>query len=216
MWPDITKNSNFKVPSFRDNLLGFLNRVTNDGWMGAFAGMKGEELSGPDSYHPISVMTREAAKQLGWEPAEAQAAIWAFIKTLTEKGAGAAEDPYEMRRYSEDYADIIKHDPDTRNILKDMGLDHAKLAERFEREVEGKPKPREVTGTASATAEDSTGRAIKRVEKLRGKGAVPSSKTGQLHFDEEPDENTEFNPDEFKSESRMIPKKQRMKARGAQ
>jgi hypothetical protein len=200
LWPDITKNANFKVPSFRDNLLGFMNLVTNDGWMAAFAGIEAKDISKAHSYHPISVMVRAAADELGWEPAEAQAAVWAFIKTLTEKGKGAAEDPYEMRQYSEDFADILRHDEETKNLLKDMGIDHAKLAERFEREVERKPKPAEVSARTSPTAEDSTERAAERVEKLRGKGAIPASKTGSLFAQlSAEDEGTRFEPAKMKA-----------------
>src|SRR5208282_4789541 len=51
MWPDITKNKNFKVPSFRDNLTGMLQRVTNDGWMSLFAGLDARDISSGHSYH---------------------------------------------------------------------------------------------------------------------------------------------------------------------
>ena len=199
MWPDITKNKNFKVPSFRDNLTGMLQRVTNDGWMALFSGLKATDISSAHSYHPISVMTRAAADELGWEPAEAQAAIWAFIKTLTEKGKEAAEDPHQMRQYSEDFSDIIQHDPETRALLKDMGVNHAELDKRLAG-IETKPEPDSSGGRPSA--EDSTRRAVKRVEEARGKGAIPAPKTGLLNFGE-PGENeaTSFNPDQFKTET---------------
>lgn len=212
LWPDITKNKNFKVPSFRDNLAGMMKRVTNDGWMALFSGLEAKDIYSAHSYHPISVMTRAAADELGWEPAEAQAAIWAFIKTLTEQGKYAAEDPHEMRQYSEDFADIILNDPQTRALLKDMGVDHAKLDERLAREVEEKPEPD--TSRTSPTSEDSTRRAVKRVEAARGKGAIPPPKTGLLKFGEPEaegrgkargaDEATSFNPEDF--ESKATPK----------
>jgi hypothetical protein len=206
MWPDISKNSAFKVPSFADNLKGVLNRVTNDGWMALFSDMKAGDIQSAHSYHPISVMTRAAAEELGWEPAEAQAAVWAFIKTLTEKGVEASEDPYEMRRYSEDFSDIIQHDPDTINLLKDMGIDHGKLVERLAKEVEPKPKPKDTSG-ASPTSEDSARRAFKRVEAARGKGTIPAAKTGNLFSGVEPaeDETTEFNPDQFRTQTEESP-----------
>lgn len=198
LWPDITKNKNFKVPSFRDNLTGVLDRVTNDGWMALFSGLDAKDVSSAHSYHPISVMTRAAAEELGWKPAEAQAAVWAFIKTLTEKGVDASEDPHEMRQYSEDFSDIILHDPETRNLLKEMGVDHAKLDERLAREVERKPKPE--SGSTSPTGEDSSRRAVERVEAARGKGTIPAAKTGLLKFGEpEPDEATSFKTEDLKS-----------------
>jgi hypothetical protein len=196
LWPDITKNSNFKVPSFRDNLTGMLHRVTNDGWMALFSGLDANDIYSAHSYHPISVMTRAAAKELGWEPAEAQAAIWAFIKTLTEKGVEASEDPHEMRRYSEDFADIIQHDPETRVLLKDMGVNHAELDKRLA-SIESKPEPN--TSGNSPTSEDSARRAFERVEKARGKGTIPAAKTGFLKFGEPEDEDTSFNPEKFKT-----------------
>lgn len=207
LWPDITKNTNFKVPSFRDNLTGMLNRVTNDGWMALFSGLDAKDIEKAHSYHPISVMTRAAADELGWEPAEAQAAIWAFIKTLTERGKDAAENPTIMREYSEDFSDIIQHDPETKALLKDMGIDHGKLAERLAREVEAKPETDSSGGRPSA--ENSTRRAAERVENARGKGTIPAPKTGLLNFgapeDEgrgsagNEDEATEFNPEKFKT-----------------
>jgi predicted GNAT family acetyltransferase len=202
LWPDITKNKNFKVPSFRDNLTGMLNRVTNDGWMALFSGLEARDISSAHSYHPISVMTRAAADELGWEPAEAQAAVWAFIKTLTDKGVEAAEDPHQMRQYSEDFADIMRNDPQTRGLLKDMGVSHAELDKRLDA-IEAKPAPD--TSGGRPTAEDSTRRAVKRVEEARGKGAIPSAKTGLLNFGESEAEGgggsdeTSFNPETFKT-----------------
>jgi hypothetical protein len=202
LWPDITKNSNFKVPSFRDNLTGMLNRVTNDGWMALFSGLDARDISSAHSYHPISVMVRVAAKELGWEPAEAQAAIWAFIKTLTEKGVEASEDPTQMRQYSEDFADIIQHDPETRALLKDMGVSHAELDKRL---AAIQAKPEAVPSGGSPTAEDSARRAYERVENARGKGTIPAAKTGLLDFGEPEaerggsDEATSFNTQELEA-----------------
>ena len=72
MWPDLSKNRNFKVPSFGKNLNGYLNFVTNDGWQALFGGLNEKQVTNPSSYHPLSVMTRAAADALGWKPAEAQ------------------------------------------------------------------------------------------------------------------------------------------------
>src|SRR6202795_293322 len=86
MWPDLTKNKNFKAPSFEKNLKGWLNHVTNDGWMSLFAGLDASKISDASLYHPMSVAARAAAENLGWEPAEAQAAIWSFTQSLVERG----------------------------------------------------------------------------------------------------------------------------------
>jgi len=193
LWPDLTKNKNFKVPSFAANLNGMLDKVTNDGWMALFSGLKATDIQTAGGYHPISVMTRAAADELGWEPAEAQAAVWAFIKTLTEKGE---EDPHAIRNYSEDFADILRHDPETRHLLQEMGVTHEQLDAKLDR-IEAKP---EISGRTSSTAEDSSSRARQRVETARGKEAIPQPKSGDLFAklgDTTKDEGTEFNPETF-------------------
>ena len=223
MWPDITKNSNFKVPSFRDNLAGMLQRVTNDGWMALFSGMKAEDIGKAHSYHPMSVMVRAAAEELGWEPAEAQAAIWAFIKTLVDQGKEQSETPSQMREHSEDFADIIKYDQQTRGLLKEMGVNHAELDKRLEG-VEPKPEPK-ISSGESATAEDSARRASERVTKLRGQGAIPAQKSGDLFRElraaeeergrrvSESSEAVSFDPEKFKTQaggdSRLRPLKKK-------
>jgi hypothetical protein len=119
MWPDITKNKAFKVPSFARNLRGYLDSVTNDGWMSLFAGLDPREISSAHSYHPLSVATRAAAEELGWSPAEAQASIWSFTQALTERGE---ELPEEVRKHSEDFVDLLAHDPQVRGLLADLGV----------------------------------------------------------------------------------------------
>lgn len=174
LWPDLTKNRNFKVPSFSANLKGMLDKVTSDGWMAAFADMKPGELSNPSSYHPVAVMTRAAAEHLGWEPAEAQAAIWAFVKTLTEKGE---THPEAIREYSKDLADILSTDEEIRGMLKDMGVDHDKLDQRI-KGIEQKP---EVSSRTTPTTEDSTRKLTKRLEKQGREVPEPRNQRG-LNF----------------------------------
>ena len=158
MWPDLKDNRYFKVPSFAANLAGFLDKVTSDGWMAAFAGIGEKELSNPSSYHPMAVMTRAAAEALGWEPAEAQAAIWAAVKTLTEKGTIT---PEGIRQYSQDFADIVKNDVQIRDMLKDMGVNLEELDGKLDK-IEGRP---EVTSRGTPTTEDSVRKLSERLEK---------------------------------------------------
>ena len=195
LWPDLSKNMTFKVPSFGDNLSGKLDRVTNDGWMALFNGLDAKQMPKANAYHAVSAVTRAAADALGWKPAEAQAAIWAFTKIFTEKGE---TDPSIIRKYSEDFADIMRHDPESRQLIQKLGVDLGKL----DTKLEGiGPKP-QVTSGASPTTENSVRKLASRIETARGKGTIPPPKSGYLGFDED----TEFNPEEFET---VKPKKKR-------
>jgi len=194
LWPDLSKNSNFKVPSFAKNLNGYLNHVTNDGWQALFGGMDAKEIAKANSYHPLAVMTRAAADALGWSGAEAQAAIWAFTKTFTEHGE---TDPKVIRQYSEDFADIMAHDPEIRKQLSQLGVDTEKLDAKL-RAIGKKPQ---VTPGASPSVRDSIERLAGRIEKARGKNAIPPPKSGRLGFDEEPDEEVGFDPSKFQTQT---------------
>jgi hypothetical protein len=198
-WPDLTKNKNFKVPSFEKNLKGWLNYVTNDGWMALFGGMDPRQISDAHSYHPLSVATRAAADALGWEPAEAQAAIWSFTQALTERGE---ELPAEIRKQSQDFADILAHDELVRGLLEDLGVNHEQLDKKLKAIGEKPP----VSGRTTGTTPRSIGKLKERIEEARGKGAIPPPKSAQanLGFRESPaheervrDKDTEFDPDEF-------------------
>ena len=172
LWPDLSKNTAFKVPSFTRNLQGWLNNVTNDSWMGLFGGIDKSALSKPESYHPLSVATREAAKALGWEPAEAQAAIWSFTQALKESGE---RDPEIIRAYSEDFKDLLANDEQTRSILSDLGVNLNELDSKLEAIGE---KP-EVTTGGSSTTPDSIRKLEERIEAARGRGAIPPPKSAQ-------------------------------------
>lgn len=188
LWPDISKNNAFKVPSFAANLKGWLNHVTNDGWMALFGGMGSREIQNATSYHPLAIATRAAAESLGWEPAEAQAAIWAFTKAFTEHGE---TDPEQIKQYSEDYADIIAHDKDIQQQLRELGVNQETLNEHL-RKVEPKP---EVSGRTTPTTADSIARLGKRIERA-GRDLPAAKDQGTLNF-RTPGKGTEFNPEEL-------------------
>src|SRR5208337_2520554 len=179
MWPTLDKNQYFKVPSFGKNLNQYLNFVTNDGWQALFGGMDPKSISKPDTYHPLSVMTRAAAKELGWEPAEAQAAIWSFTQALKEQGE---VDPHIVRQYSEDFADIMAHNQEVRNQLKSLGVDLGQLDTKL-KAIGEKP---EITSGAKATTEHSTRQLANRIEVARGKGTIPPPKSAQGNLFREP------------------------------
>lgn len=190
LWPDLTKNRAFKVPSFDANLKGVLDKVTNDGWMALFHGLDPRDLSNPENYHPLSVITRAAAKELGWQPAEAQAAIWSFVKTFVEKGGETS--PHNVKHFSEDMADIVKHDPQTRELLKQLGADLNDVDKRID-SIQGKEK---ITAGYSPTAERSVGKLAKRIENVKGEAPRPKD-TGL--FDRLKENELSFNPDDFES-----------------
>jgi hypothetical protein len=200
MWPDLTKNQFFKVPSFRDNLLGTLHRVTNDGWMALFSGLDPRELGDPDSYHPISVLTREAAKQLNWEPAEAQAAIWSFVKTFKERGGETS--PEQIRHLSEDMADIVRYDPETRSLLSQLKVNLDQLDRRIESNTGEKP---EVTRRPSSSSENSARKLSARIKDARGEAPTPKD-SGLFDLKPEHDEATRFEPSEFRNEGAGLEK----------
>jgi hypothetical protein len=191
MWPDITKNKNFKVPSFARNLRGWLDSVTNDGWMSLFAGLDPREISSAHSYHPLSIATRAAADELGWEPAEAQAAIWSFTQALTERGE---ELPEEVRKHSEDFVDLLAHDPQVRSLLADLGVTHANLDAKL-RAIGEKP---EVSSRTSPTTGRSIERLKERIEKARGRGTIPPPNQPK-----EPSNSERLQPKGIGPESRM-------------
>lgn len=205
LWPDISKNSNFKVPSFAANLKGWLNHVTSDGWQGLFAGIDAKDLSRATSYHPLAVATRAAAEALGWEPAEAQAAIWAFTKAFTEHGE---TDPEAIKQYSQDFADIIANDPDIQEQLKELGVNQETLNEHL---AKVEPKP-EVSGRTTPTTANSIARLSDRIEKA-GRDLPKSKDQGNLNFGKEVEKgDTSFNPDELeKAKPTEIPKAKEFK-----
>lgn len=188
LWPDLSKSNAFKVPSFSKNLKEWLKPVTNDGWMALFGGMNAKELQRPTSYHPLSVMTRAAAEELGWEPAEAQAAIWAFTKAFTEHGE---TDPGVIRQYSEDFADIMAHDPEVRDMLQQLGVSHENLDAKL-KAIGEKP---EITGRTTPSTEDSVRKLGERIKAV-GRDLPAPKDQRSLKFDED----TSFKPDDFDTE----------------
>jgi len=74
----------------------------------------------------------------GREPAEAQAAIWAFTKAFTEHGE---TDPEMIKQYSEDFADLIGHDPDIQAQLKELGINQETLDEHIAKSSQNPRSP---------------------------------------------------------------------------
>jgi hypothetical protein len=171
MWPSIEKSKYFKVPSFAQNLNRMLSHVTNDSWMGVFSGITEAAMPRPEHYHAVSVLTREAARQLGWKPAEAQAAIWVFTRTLAEmsgwKGSQKDFNPRSklagmttehMKAFADDFADIMANDPETRSLLKRLGVH----LDSLDQKLEAIGHPTVAHGPESAS-QDSLGRTADRI-----------------------------------------------------
>ncbi len=96
--------SGAKVNSFFANLVGVVDEVTNDAWMGAYAAIPASKLRGPETedavgrverkgigYIAMNVVARRAAEVLSqrtgqdWTPAEVQETVWSWAKTLYER-----------------------------------------------------------------------------------------------------------------------------------
>jgi hypothetical protein len=134
-----TDLSGLKVDSFAKNLSGDTNKVTNDGWMALFGGVDAGKLKSPSTYHALTAKTRAAAKVLGWEPAEAQAGVWGFIKTLAEE-SGWGKDKWtppaeilqsmtheSVASRASDFHSLMMNDPDVQALLQKKGVDVEKL-----------------------------------------------------------------------------------------
>lgn len=82
-----------KVDSFMRNLSGDSSAVTNDAWMANYAlfdqKVFGGRLSATDAgkgpgYLAMSAKAREAARKLGWTPAEVQETVWSWAMSMFE------------------------------------------------------------------------------------------------------------------------------------
>lgn len=75
--------SGMKVESFRQNLLGNLDRVTIDTWMLTYSGLK-DNLN-KARYLAYSQRVRVASRRLKWKPAEVQETIWSYAYSQVNK-----------------------------------------------------------------------------------------------------------------------------------
>jgi len=81
--------SGWKVRSFRKNLLGDLSAVTVDRWLAEFFGVRPDNAFDSHTlYLALTAVVRRAAQQLNIEPAEAQSAIWSFLKAASAAKIG--------------------------------------------------------------------------------------------------------------------------------
>lgn len=128
-----------KVDSFRRNLLGFFDEVTNDTWQARAVGLEQAMFGGAKNktfgdvgikspeYIGANLRTREAAKLLSertgseWTPAEVQETVWSAVKTLWESRAreGELRSMSDLLREGAVTDEMISGTPDFATLLKD-------------------------------------------------------------------------------------------------
>lgn len=177
-----------KVDSFAANLVGEYDRVTNDTWQAQFFGIEAGGLKGA-RYLALSAATRRAAAKLGWSPAEAQAAIWTFTRTLkglmrkpkpgepdyspqasarTPKQALSILSDDMMRATQDSFADLLLNDKEVAYELTRSGIDVAGQLATGQRG----PAARLEAGTLEGGLQSADPRILSRIaERLAGFGA---------------------------------------------
>lgn len=125
-------DKSFKVDSFRRNLLGDLDAVTNDTWNAKLSDVEAKLLGKKSGYLGMTAVYRAAAKRLGgdWTPAEVQETAWSFMKTLSEMQVGGKKARDILKGLSDidiaktpDFASLITDDLETQKQLRDVGID---------------------------------------------------------------------------------------------
>jgi hypothetical protein len=101
--------SGYKVKNFASNLKGDYNVATIDTWMMQFGDCK--EASGYQKllHLAYNAKIRHIAGLMGWEPAETQASIWAFIYSKMNKVNVEAVP---------EFAELLENDDDIRTALE--------------------------------------------------------------------------------------------------
>jgi hypothetical protein len=199
----------YKVGNFAENLRGMMKNVTNDSWMGVFGGVGEKDMGKPQFYHAMALRTRQAAAKLRIHPAEAQAAIWAFTKTLAEmsgwKGSSERYRPMEMldrmtpdkmTSYAQDFSELMRDDSEVRAILQmSYGVDLNGLDEALKTKVSPRPN---VQGQVASSSDRDLRRAAYRIGKaqqgLEGftKYSRPPAQ-GELELKDPAESDTSFN-----------------------
>jgi hypothetical protein len=181
-----------KVSDFTNALLGNFKKAVIDRIMGTFAGVDTRNRSlTKEEYLALSAMTKQAAKEMGWEPSEAQAAIWVWTEALLQKtglrqGAGeegaaprltaAPEDvalssPDEIAKASasRDFMDIMRHSEKVRALLRRNGVDLEELDRSLATREAREPKP----AGKGAVHPEALRAAARRIAETRLGGAIP-------------------------------------------
>jgi hypothetical protein len=120
-----------KVDSFMRNLNGNYVEVTNDAWMANYSLIDqnlfsgGMNKAGTDpgkgpGYLAMAAKTREAAKKLGWQPAEVQETVWSWAMSLLEMMDRSGESRGAVALLEQDALsdDVINATPDFRSLFR--------------------------------------------------------------------------------------------------
>ena len=168
---DAVDLSGFKVRSFWRNLVGLYDAATLDRHMATLAAVKQALFGSASGYLGSQQLWHEAARQLGWDPAEVQAASWTFIKPLTDmirEGIPAEEALAKAsnltRKDVQDFAKLIQSDKDVRELLNAHYQQQGSSLAEYEA-AHGGPtiKHGREKGTPTAFTEDFLDRASQKI-----------------------------------------------------
>ena len=133
-----------KVWNFYHNLMGQMDHVTVDGWM---AKLFGHNTATGWEYDDIANQIKRVSEELGWKPAQTQAALWAGIRDEASAGkrvaAQLAEDAGDLKTAKALRREAAAYDESsigqyTDRILKDLENPNPyALMQRLQEEVAG-------------------------------------------------------------------------------
>lgn len=103
-------DSSPKVKPFFRAIMGELDAVVNDTWMARIFGLPKTRIGQVAENTVSTIMTKAVAKELGWEPAEVQAALWAVARVFGERINVALSKKDGRPRLSELFSQEINDD----------------------------------------------------------------------------------------------------------
>src|SRR5208282_3271482 len=187
-----------KAPYFHDNLMGSTRAVTNDVWIGVFAGLPENALGRRAAYLATTAKTRSVAEQMNWAPREVQETAWSFWMALANY-AGKKYDLMDIlplvndeiiRQHATEFTELLRSDEDVRAKLKTAGID----IESLER-AKGLGKRRAPSAPLQSRVETGPGsalrRASERIDAARRAGRTALKEEPQTLFEREPGEEIE-------------------------
>lgn len=119
-----------KVESFRKNLLGDLQAVTNDTWIAQYGDLYQAFFGNKQNYATFASLTRRTAKRLNrmqnleegtpeaWTPAEVQETVWSLFKAMTENVERSNALTDADIAGVDDFASNIANDEEVINVLR--------------------------------------------------------------------------------------------------